>query len=99
MATIKTLKRLARQHTECLVVGSEIKELMPEADALKLLENGFTDCSWGNDECPSYYKPKRWADDEWVLVPTEDKEYCVTNYRGAEFFASIDDAINYYNAE
>ena len=55
MATIKTLKRLARQHKECFAVHSEIKQLIPERDALKLLENGFTDCSWGNDMCPSYY--------------------------------------------
>ena len=55
MATLKTLKRLARQHTECLKVHSDIKALIPERDALKLLHNGFTDCSWGNDMCPSYY--------------------------------------------
>ena len=72
---------------------------MPERDALKLLHNGFTDCSWGNDECPSYYKPNRWAEDEWVIMPTEDNDYYVTNYRGAEVFASIEDAINYYNGE
>ena len=99
MATLKTLKRLARKHEECLYVHSDIKEIMPERDALKLLHNGFTDCSWGNDECPSYYKPDRWAEDEWVIMPTEDNDYYVTNYRGAEVFASIEDAINYYNGE
>ena len=72
MATIKTLKRLARQHTECLGVHSEIKELIPETDALKLLENGFTDCSWGNDEAPSYYISEHWCADNVRLMPVDE---------------------------
>lgn len=92
MATIKTLKRLARQHKECLAVHSEIKQLMPEADALKLLENGFIDCSWSDDEGPSFYITSYWCtvigldDDEVTLMAVEHTD---DNYK------RISDKISY----
>ena len=109
MATLKTLKRLARKHTECLKVHSDIKALIPEKDALKLLHNGFTDCSWGNDEAPSYYIPSYWCDDEVTLMPVDDLDddynrisdkisYIVTSQSQGFFdvIDSIDEAIALY---
>lgn len=52
----KTLERLAQSYPECLPVHLEIKQLMPEEDALLFELHGFNDCSWSNDECPSYFK-------------------------------------------
>ena len=55
MATLSTLEALATVHPDCLGIHSDIKALMPERCAKVLLDEGFTDCSYGNDECPSYY--------------------------------------------
>ena len=51
----KTAFRLAALHPQSANLHWEIKELIPEIDAQKLLIKGFSDCSWGNDEVPSYY--------------------------------------------
>jgi len=51
----KTAYRLAALHPQSAKIHWDIKELIPEIDALKLLLKGFSDCSWGNDEVPSYY--------------------------------------------
>jgi len=53
----ETMIKLARLHENCLPIHQDIKELISEKDAQALLNAGFTDCSWGNDECPSYYSP------------------------------------------
>ena len=55
MATLSTLEALATVHPDCLGIHSDIKALIPERCARVLLDAGFTDCSYGNDECPSYY--------------------------------------------
>jgi len=54
MANKKTLEKLASRYKGCLNVHYDIKELIPESDAQLLLDCGFFDVSWGNDECPSY---------------------------------------------
>ena len=51
----KTAYRLAALHPQSANLHWDIKELIPEIDAQKLLMKGFSDCSWGNDEVPSYY--------------------------------------------
>lgn len=55
MATPFTIDQMAIHHPECAYIHREIKELIPENDLLALMGAGFTDCSYGNDECPSYY--------------------------------------------
>ena len=51
----KTAYRLAALHPQSANLHWDIKELIPEIDAQKLLMKGFSDCSWANDEVPSYY--------------------------------------------
>ena len=55
MATPFTIDQMAIYHPQCANIHREIKELIPENDLLALMGAGFTDCSYGNDECPSYY--------------------------------------------
>jgi hypothetical protein len=55
MANKDTLKKLARLHPECYPVHMDIKKLIPQKDADILIIHGFKDCSWGNDECPSFF--------------------------------------------
>ena len=52
----RILKKLASKHPECLRVHSEIKNLAPLSALKSLLDAGYYDISYGNDECPSYYK-------------------------------------------
>ena len=54
MARLETLQELATEFPQCLGVHKEIKYLMPQLHAMRLLDMGFQDVSWGNDECPSY---------------------------------------------
>lgn len=110
MAKLKTLKALAKKHPECLAVHSEIKELIPEADALKLLENGFTDCSFWHDEAPSFYIPQKWADDGLAIMAVDDTDddynrisdkikYVIMSEKEGFYTVldSINDAIDYHN--
>ena len=53
MANKKTLEKLASRYGG-LSVHYDIKELIPESDAQLLLDCGFSDVSWSDDECPSY---------------------------------------------
>lgn len=55
MATPFTIDQMSIHHPQCANIHREIKELIPENDLLALMGAGFTDCSYGNDECPSYY--------------------------------------------
>tara|TARA_Y100000004_G_C8688439_1_gene316403 strand:+ start:166 stop:501 length:336 start_codon:yes stop_codon:yes gene_type:complete len=96
MATNKTLKALSQRFPECLQVHMDIKKLMPERDALKLLHSGFTDCSWGNDECPSYFFDVIYANDVATLMVCvdENQKVCYTlSYPEMEHF------ISYHNVE
>ena len=52
----RILKKLASKHPDCLRVHSEIKNLAPLSALKSLLDAGYYDISYGNDECPSYYK-------------------------------------------
>ena len=56
------LEQLAQKHPACLGIHSDIKDLTPAEALQALLDNGYTDVSYGNDECPSYFKVKT-ADD------------------------------------
>ena len=49
-----TIFRLAAINPQSAKIHWDIKVLMPELDGLKLLLKGFSDCSYGNDEVPSY---------------------------------------------
>lgn len=67
------LNSLSAGHPASLGVHHDIKLMMPISDQLALLKAGFQDCSWGNDECPSFYIPN--GDDEHTL-----------GFDGVEFF-------------
>jgi hypothetical protein len=109
MAKLKTLKELAKKHPDCLHVHAEIKSLIPEADAEVLLKHGFRDCSWGNDEAPSFYIPSYWCDDEVTIMAVDELDdeynrisdkisYIVTSQSQGFFdvIDSIDEAIALY---
>ena len=102
----KTAYRLAAMHPHSANLQWDIKELIPELDAQKLLMKGFFDCSWGNDEVPSYYIEG--VEDLHVLACDEIDDsgqrisdqitYCLSKYgRQCEReYLSIDDAIAEY---
>jgi len=108
MATQTTLEALAQVHPTCLGVHFEVKELMSEKDARILLLNGFTDCSWGNDEFPSYYMGKKYSGDYCLMIIDDiDQEYnrvsnkirySISGYNVDNYieFKSIDEAIKEY---
>ena len=54
----EAIARLSVEHPECASIHPIIKALIPTCDLEELAEKGYQDCSWGNDECPSFYKPK-----------------------------------------
>lgn len=103
----ETMIKLAKRHDKCLPIHQDIKELIPEEDAQALLDAGFTDCSWGNDECPSYYKPD--FDDAQIMAIDEVDEdmnrisgkisfIILANARECEKeYSTAIDAINAYN--
>jgi len=60
---------------QCAHIHVEIKLLIPEADAQQLIKAGFVDCSYGNDECPSYYNPQSEADVQIYAVDDLNDDY------------------------
>tara|TARA_R110002074_G_scaffold64529_3_gene154068 strand:- start:2470 stop:3105 length:636 start_codon:yes stop_codon:yes gene_type:complete len=52
------LKQLAKTHPACLCEHPDIKAITPIKVLQTLLDNGYTDVSYGNDECPSYLVEK-----------------------------------------
>ena len=52
----RILKKLASKHPDCLHIHSDIKNLAPLSALKALLDAGYSDTSYGNDETPSYYK-------------------------------------------
>jgi hypothetical protein len=110
MADKDTLKRLAKRHPEFYPVHMDIKKLIPQKDALNLLYSGFRDCSWGNDECPSFFADHgTYKGDVMTLMAIDDVNsdgerisdkitYTVCGHDiGWNNFANIDNAITYYN--
>jgi hypothetical protein len=55
----KAIALLSAEHPKCASVHPVIKSLIPTTDLELLAERGFMDCSWGNDECPSFYIPNK----------------------------------------
>ena len=51
----RILKKLATEHPDCLSTHKDIKNLAPLSVLKSLLDAGYQDVSYGNDECPSYY--------------------------------------------
>ncbi len=109
MATTKTLKALSQRFPDCLPIHQDIKKLMPERDALKLLHAGFTDCSYGNDECPSYFFDVIYANDVATLMVCDayDERFKTLNNKvfytlsypemdQFEVYHNIDEAIKAY---
>ena len=109
MNTEKTLKVMAKDYPECLPVHLDIKRLMPEEDARSLLDAGFKDCSWGNDECPSYFKEHgthKMDTLTLMVVDNVDEDYnriddtltyVICNpFIEHDNFTSLSDAIKYY---
>ena len=58
------LEQLAQKYPACLGIHSDIKDLTPVEALQALLDNGYADVSYGNDECPSYFKVKTTDDGE-----------------------------------
>ena len=75
MATQQTLEALAQHHPDCLHVHADIKHLMPEEDAQLLLNNGFFDVSYGNDECPSFAIHQYIKCDPISIMAIDDIDY------------------------
>ena len=100
----ETIYKLAQHNQQCWSVHLDIKELIPEEDAQALLEAGFTDCSWANDECPSYCYPKGGSEAILMAVDDVDDEYNrisgkITYFVSGETdseFSNVVDAIHDY---
>ena len=103
----ETMIKLAGEHLNCLTIHQDIKELIAEEDAQALLNAGFTDCSYGNDECPSYYMPD-FDDAQIMAVDDVDEDFnrisgkisfiIIANARECEKeYSTAIDAINAYN--
>lgn len=103
MANKDTLKKLAKRYPECYPVHMDIKKLMPEKDALNLLNSGFRDCSWKDDECPSFFNESGiYNGDVMTLMAISEGDqisYTISATDIDEFnhFTNIDNAITYYN--
>ena len=102
----ETAYRLAAIHPQSVHLHWEIKELIPEIDAQKLLIKGFSDCSYGNDEIPSYYidgvedlhlMACDEIDDSGQRISDQITYYLIKYGRQCEReYLAIDDAINAY---
>lgn len=69
-----TMLEMGIEH-QCAHIHADIKLLIPETDAQKLIEAGFIDCSYGNDECPSYYNPQFEADANLYAVDHTNDDF------------------------
>lgn len=98
MALRKTLEKIALKHSDHLYHCLDKKFDIPEADAIKLLENVFVDCTEDASKYPTYYNASGWADNEY-LIYFNGFGYMVKNYTISEFFNNIDDAIKFYKGE
>ena len=73
MATLETLKRLAKVNQESLKIHLDVKQLIPEQDANTLCYANFTDCSDKDLAGPCYYFNKDWANETIpVIIVNED---------------------------
>jgi O-phosphoseryl-tRNA(Cys) synthetase len=63
---------LASDHPFCMGIHWDHKKHMTISDLSALHDAGFKDCSWGNDECPSYYIPD--TDDTHLYAYCDDCE-------------------------
>ncbi len=61
MATFNTIKKLGKQFPASVEANIDVKLEMAETDAIHLLNSGFIDCSYSNDECAIYYFDKEWG--------------------------------------
>ena len=61
MATYNTIKKLAKQFPNSEYAHMDVKLEMAETDARMLLDSGFIDCTYSNDECATYYFDKDWG--------------------------------------
>ena len=99
MATLKTLAELTKGNK----VHMHIKTMIPESDALKLIQYGFDDVSWINDECPSFDASAKDGSQTLTLfayidVHTNNIGYAISDYCDIfNEFESIDDAIENYD--
>tara|TARA_R110002033_G_scaffold155479_1_gene191759 strand:- start:99 stop:500 length:402 start_codon:yes stop_codon:yes gene_type:complete len=67
----KAIAKLSIFHPKSASIHPIIKALIPTTALEVLAENGFQDCSWGNDECPSFYRPM----DEFFGAESNDLIY------------------------
>jgi len=69
-----TMLEMGLKH-QCGHIHVDIKLLIPETDAQELIKAGFVDCSYGNDECPSYYNPQSKEDVQIYAVEDVNDDY------------------------
>ena len=101
-----TAQTLATLHPQSAGIHWDIKALITETDAQQLISAGFSDCSYGNDEVPSYYidgvedlhlMACDEIDDNGQRISDQITYLLLFNSRPcADEYLSIDDAINAY---
>lgn len=97
---------LSTEHPSCASLHPVIKALIPTHALEVLADNGFQDCSWGNDECPSFYKPSFESmaiyahddvNDEGVRVSDEIKYAVFVDSEYVDRYSTIEEAIEVAN--
>jgi len=97
---------LSIEHPRCASIHPVIKALIPTHTLEVLADNGFQDCSWGNDECPSFYKPSFESmaiyahddvNDEGVRVSDEIKYAVFVDSEYVDRYLTIEEAIEVAN--
>lgn len=97
---------LSKEHPRCASLHPVIKALIPTHTLEALADNGFQDCSWGNDECPSFYKPMFESmaiyahddvNDEGVRVSDEIKYAVYVDSEYVDRYLTIEEAIEVAN--
>ena len=99
------LSELSTQGSATLATHFDIKEKMTIDEAIMLLASGFSDCSYSNDECPSYciathsplridalvlmYNPLTEEDKKQPMIYGEYKPWSVFVYGTGEFLKSF----------
>ena len=97
---------LSTEHPHSAFLHPIIKSLIPTYALEVLAANGYQDCSWGNDECPSFYKPSFESmaiyvhddvDDEGVRVSDEIKYAVFVDSEYVDRYLTIEEAIEVAN--
>lgn len=82
---------LVNEHPDSYAIHHDVKLCMSKQSLRTLLESGYQDCSYHNDETPSYYDGKR-----IIYIYNPLNEFKVTDIDGEyiDTFSTIIEAIN-----